>query len=63
MLTALHAPRSTTELARALALSPGSVSQHLTVLREAGLVHGHRVGRAVLYVRSETGESLIAEVA
>ena len=60
VLTALHAPRSTTELARALELSPGSVSQHLTVLREAGLVHGHRVGRSVLYVRSETGESLIA---
>ncbi len=58
VLTALHAPRSTTELARALDLSPGSVSQHLTVLREAGLVHGHRVGRAVLYVRSEKGESL-----
>jgi hypothetical protein len=58
VLTALHAPRSTTELARALDLSPGSVSQHLTVLRQAGLVHGHRVGRAVLYVRSEKGESL-----
>jgi hypothetical protein len=60
VLTALHAPRSTTELARALELSPGSVSQHLSVLREAGLVHGHRVGRAVLYVRSEKGESLTA---
>jgi hypothetical protein len=56
---ALHAPRSTTELARALELSPGSVSQHLSVLREAGLVHGHRVGRAVLYVRSEKGEGLL----
>ena len=60
VLTALGAPRSTTELARALELSPGSVSQHLSVLRDAGLVHGHRVGRAVLYVRSEKGESLVA---
>jgi hypothetical protein len=60
VLRALHAPRSTTELARALELSPGSVSQHLSVLRDAGLVHGHRVGRAVLYVRSPTGEQLVA---
>jgi len=60
VLVALEAPRSTTELARALELSPGSVSQHLSVLRDAGLVHGHRVGRAVLYARSEKGESLVA---
>ena len=59
ILRALHAPRSTTELARALELSPGSVSQHLSVLRDAGLVHGHRVGRAVLYVRSPTGEGIV----
>ena len=60
VLTALSAPRSTTELARALDLSPGSVSQHLSVLRDAGLVRGHRVGRAVLYLRSEKGENLVA---
>ena len=30
-----------------------------SVLRDAGLVHGHRVGRAVLYVRSEKGEGLV----
>jgi Family of unknown function (DUF5937)/Helix-turn-helix domain len=60
VLAALGAPRSTTDLARALDLSPGSVSQHLSVLRDAGLVHGHRVGRAVLYVRSEKGELLVA---
>jgi hypothetical protein len=62
VLSALGAPRSTTELARALNLSPGSVSQHLSVLREAGLVDGHRVGRSVLYVRSEKGESLAGEI-
>jgi len=59
VLRALRAPRSTTELAAALELSPGSVSQHLSVLRDAGLVHGHRVGREVLYVRSEKGEGLV----
>jgi hypothetical protein len=60
VLRALGAPRSTTELALALGLSPGSVSQHLSVLRDAGLVHGHRVGRAVLYVRSPKGDQLVA---
>jgi DNA-binding transcriptional ArsR family regulator len=58
VLTALSAPRSTTELARSLGLSAASVSQHLAVLRRAGLVNGHRVGRVVLYMRSPTGESL-----
>ncbi|HYH88562.1 MAG TPA: DUF5937 family protein [Solirubrobacteraceae bacterium] len=61
ILAALHAPRSTTELARALELAPGSVSQHLSVLRGAGLVHGHRVGRSVLYVRSPTGDGIVQE--
>ena len=61
VLGALSAPRSTTELARALELSPGSVSQHLGVLRDAGLVDAHRVGRIVLYARSPTGEALARE--
>jgi hypothetical protein len=59
VLSALGAPRSTTELARALDLAPGSVSQHLSVLREAGLVHAHRAGRSVLYARSDRGEALV----
>jgi DNA-binding transcriptional ArsR family regulator len=63
VLAALSAPRSTTELARALGLSPGSVSQHLGVLRDAGLVDGHRVGRLVLYMRSPAGEALIGKPA
>jgi Family of unknown function (DUF5937)/Helix-turn-helix domain len=58
VLAALDAPRSTTELAGALGLSAASVSQHLRVLRDAGLANGHRVGRSVLYVRSPTGDSL-----
>jgi hypothetical protein len=61
VLAALRAPRSTTELARALELSPGSVSQHLAVLRDAGLADAHRVGRVVLYVRSPTGDALVQE--
>ena len=61
VLGALHSPRATTELGRALELSPGSVSQHLSVLRDAGLVNAHRVGRVVLYARSPTGDALVQE--
>jgi DNA-binding transcriptional ArsR family regulator len=63
VLTALEQPRSTTDLAGALGLSPGGVSQHLGVLRKAGLVNGHRVGRVVLYLRSPAGDGLVAAAA
>lgn len=59
LLTDLDAPRSTTELARRHGLSPPTVSEHLTALRGAALVTGTRVARQVLYVRTETGDSLI----
>jgi DNA-binding transcriptional ArsR family regulator len=58
VLLALDGPRSTTDLARELGVSAGGVSQHLAVLRDAGLVHGHRVGRVVLYLRSPAGDTL-----
>jgi len=60
VLLALDRPRSTTDVARALGVSAGGVSQHLAVLRDAGLVHGHRVGRVVLYLRSPAGDDLLA---
>jgi Family of unknown function (DUF5937)/Helix-turn-helix domain len=59
VLTALDSPRSTTELARSLGVTPGGVSQHLGALRAAGLVQGHRVGRVVLYLRSPAGDTLV----
>jgi DNA-binding transcriptional ArsR family regulator len=59
ILLSLDQPRSTAELARRLEVPDSSVSQHLTVLRKAGLVSGHRVGRVVLYLRSATGEGLV----
>src|SRR3954447_9537157 len=59
VLMALDHPRSTTDLARALGVSAGGVSQHLGILRAAGLVHGHRVGRVVLYLRSPAGDGLV----
>lgn len=59
ILIALDTPRSTTDLARAVGISAGGASQHLAILRNAGLVHGHRVGRVVLNVRSPAGDSLV----
>ncbi len=59
LLAMLEQPTSTTDLARGLGASPGGVSQHLTVLRDAGLVNAHRVGRAVLYLRTPLGESFL----
>jgi len=59
LLSALDSPRSTTELAGELGLTAGGVSQHLGVLRDAGLVCGRRVGRSVLYLRSAEGDTLV----
>ena len=59
LLAALESPRSTTELAGELGLTPGGVSQQLGVLRDAGLVCGRRVARSVLYLRSAEGDALL----
>jgi hypothetical protein len=63
VLLALDQPRSTTDLAHTLGLTAGGASQQLGVLRDAGLVHGHRVGRLVLYLRTPAGDDLLAAVA
>ena len=49
ILLALDEPRSTIDLAKSVGLSPGGVSQHLAVMRNAGLLDKHRVNREVLY--------------
>jgi DNA-binding transcriptional ArsR family regulator len=63
ILAALDRPRSTTELARVVGISNGGVSQHLTVLRSAGLIRGRRAQRAVLYLRSSDGDALVQTAA
>ena len=60
ILVALGAEATTTELARRLAASPAGVSEHLGVLRRAGLVRARRDGRAVLYSRTAAGDVLTA---
>ncbi|MFI7543394.1 ArsR/SmtB family transcription factor [Actinoplanes sp. NPDC049599] len=60
LLLELDAPSSTTELARRAGMTAGGVSQHLTVLRAAGLVTAHRHGRSVLNVRTALAEALLS---
>lgn len=60
LLHELAVPTATTELARRCGLSAGTVSHHLTGLRDAGLVGTHRIGRFLLYARTSSAEALIA---
>jgi DNA-binding transcriptional ArsR family regulator len=58
LLLALAEPASTAALARRYGLSPASVSEHLAVLRDAGLVASRRDRRQVLYERTPLGIAL-----
>jgi hypothetical protein len=58
LLEALRSPATTTDLARALGVTPSAVSQHLAVLRESGLVARERSGRNVLYLATALGTSV-----
>lgn len=59
LLAELDTPASTTQLALHCGLSAAAVSQHLTALRDAGLVTGHRAGRSVLYARTAIADALL----
>lgn len=59
LLNDLGAPRTTTDLAERLQMTPGGVSQHLSALRDSGLVTARRNGRHVLYWRSPLGDDLV----
>ncbi|MFI6446938.1 ArsR family transcriptional regulator [Kitasatospora sp. NPDC050543] len=58
LLALLAEPASTTELAVRLGVTPGAVSQHLSVLLATRLVTRARHGRSVLYARSPLGDGL-----
>jgi DNA-binding transcriptional ArsR family regulator len=60
LLALLAEPASTTQLSALTDLPLGSVGNHLTVLREAGLVGRRRSGRSVLYRRTQGGDALVA---
>ncbi|MEV6103173.1 DUF5937 family protein [Streptomyces sp. NPDC051940] len=59
LLQELDTPASTSALARHFGLSAAGVSQHLTALRDAGLVTAHRAGRSVLYARTAVADALL----
>jgi len=59
LLTALDEPASTTALAAGLGLSNGTVSEHLTAMRAAGLLTTTRRGHALLYRRTGLGDALL----
>jgi DNA-binding transcriptional ArsR family regulator len=59
LLMLLGRPATTTELAHRLSVSPSAVSQHLRVLRGAGLLNRARSGRTVVYLRSRLGDDLV----
>ena len=51
-------PVTTSSLSAQLSLSPGTVSEHLSVLTAAGLLYSRRQGRRVLYSRTALGTTL-----
>lgn len=57
---ALRDPASTGELAGKLHFTSGAVSQHLALLRRAGLIESFRSGHHVFHRLSERGEKMLA---
>jgi hypothetical protein len=58
VLRLLSHPRSTTEVARILRISPASASEHAAILRAAGLVVSRRAGAAILHCSTALGRRL-----
>jgi DNA-binding transcriptional ArsR family regulator len=59
ILTALDREATTRDLARRLSASPAGVSEHLGILRRAGLVRPRRQGASVYYARTAAGDGLV----
>ncbi|MEV5965432.1 helix-turn-helix domain-containing protein [Kribbella sp. NPDC051952] len=55
----LDLPMSTTHLAHQLGVSAPTLSVHLSILRNSGVVDSRRDGRAVLYYRTNLGTQLL----
>ena len=63
ILLELARPATTTELATILEVSLGTAGGHIAVLRDVGLIEGTRVGRRVVYRRTDDGDRLAGEAA
>ncbi|MEV6522466.1 DUF5937 family protein [Longispora sp. NPDC051575] len=57
LLTGLTGPATTTALAHRHALAAGTVSEHLTILRDAGFVVGERHRHEIRYRRTALGDA------
>jgi DNA-binding transcriptional ArsR family regulator len=55
----LQCPATSTQLAHVLELSLGTISNHLAILRNAGIITGTRAGRSVTYRLSQRGHQLL----
>ena len=62
LLATLALPRTTTQLAAQLGMSPAAVSQHLKILKDSALVTAQRRGRMVLYQRTAAANVLLAAI-
>jgi DNA-binding transcriptional ArsR family regulator len=60
LIELLQAPQGTRELARRTGVTDAAISQHLTVLRQAGLVTTTQLGRNRLHATSKLGRDLLA---
>ncbi len=56
ILNALDAPQTCGDLARTVEVTPSAVSQHIAILRDAGLIATHRDGRYLIAQRTELGD-------
>ncbi|HEY0696676.1 MAG TPA: helix-turn-helix domain-containing protein [Micromonospora sp.] len=61
VLRAALAGGGTTEIARRVGVSPGSVSEHARVLREAGLLVTRRLGQTALHTATRRGRGLLGD--
>jgi len=59
ILDSIESGYSTTELARRVGVTPGSISQHTAVMRDAGLILTSRVGKAVVHTLTPAGTALL----
>lgn len=62
LITCLAKPRSVTELLGHCSLSQSALSQHLKVLRDAGVVTARREGKQVLYKAADKKVAAIAKL-
>ena len=59
LLVLLRTPHTTADLARRLRVTPSAISQHLTALRQAGLISSQPLGRQHLHMTSPLGQQLL----